>query len=144
MAILGCFAIGALVLANVGVQVYKNIVTSNSENFKLRTSLSYIATKVRQCDERGCVYITKEQGTPMLILEERGEGIDCITRIYFYKGELKELYQEKGMEYQLKDGLAVTELKEFDILQLPNNRISMTAKNKQGEKENLVISLRVN
>ena len=51
--ILGFFAISCLFLMNVGVQVYRRIVTANNDNFQLRTSLSYTATKGRQADKNG-------------------------------------------------------------------------------------------
>ena len=41
LAILCAFVIGALVLINVGVHVYKGIVENNGENFHLRASLSF-------------------------------------------------------------------------------------------------------
>ena len=38
--LLGIFAVASLFLINIGVQVYKNVVIANNDNFELRTSLS--------------------------------------------------------------------------------------------------------
>lgn len=141
LAILCSFVIGSLVLVNVGVHVYKNIVENNAENFSLRASLSYVATKVRQCDKADSISITEEEGVPILVLREELQSGTYRTMIYCYKGKLRELFQEEGMEYKLADGLEVTDLTEFQVKHLKNNRLQFVANNGE-EQENLVLSLR--
>lgn len=141
MAILCCMIIGALVLLNVGTRVYKNIVENNAENFSLRASLSYVATKVRQCDEAGQILVKEENGVPMLVLKEKLDSGNYQTMIYCYKGMLRELFQEDGMEYKLEDGLEITKLKELQVECLRDNCIHFVAVD-QEEKEELVLALR--
>ena len=70
LALLCVFIIGSLALMNVGVHVYKNIVENNAENFRLRASLSYMATKVRQYDAVDTISVQEEEGVPMLVFQE--------------------------------------------------------------------------
>lgn len=141
LAILGSFAIGSLVLANVGIRVYKNIVVNNAKNFQLRTSLSFIATKVRQYEEIGKISVLEKEGTSMLVLQEAGEPA-YHTMIYYHDGQLKELLQEEGLEYKLQDGFCVTELAGLEIQQPANNMLQFTVQNQDGETETLVMNLR--
>lgn len=141
LALLCSFVIGSLVLMNVGVHVYKNIVENNAQNFKLRASLSYVATKVRQNDGKDSVYVKEENGVPILVLTEETDGERYRTMIYCYKGALRELFQEESMEYKLEDGLEVMELSGFMVSQPSDKKLELTVENNK-EKEQLVLNLR--
>lgn len=141
LAILCSFVIGSLVLVNVGVHVYKKVVENNAENFSLRASLAYVATKVRQNDRMDSVYVTEEEGVPILVLKEELESGTYRTMIYCYKGKLRELFQEESMEYKLADGLEVTDLAKFEVSSLSGNRLQFVAGNGE-EEETLELSLR--
>ena len=141
LAIICSFVIGSLVLVNVGVHVYKNVVENNEENFSLRASLSYVATKVRQCDKADSISVIEKEGVPVLVLREELESGTYRTMIYCYKGKLRELFQEEGMEYKLEDGLEVTDLKYFQVSAVSKNRLQFVAGNGE-EEEKLVLSLR--
>lgn len=141
LALLCSFIIGSLVLVNVGVHVYKNVVENNAKNFKLRASLSYVATKVRQNDGADSISVKEENGVPILVLSEEADGEKYRTMIYCYKGALRELFQEESMEYKLEDGLEVMELSDFTVSQLAENKLQLTVEN-NGEQESLVLGLR--
>lgn len=141
LAILCSFVIGSLVLVNVGVHVYKKVVENNAENFSLRASLAYVATKVRQNDRVDNVSVMEEEGVPILVLKEELESGTYRTMIYCYKGKLRELFQEESMEYKLADGLEVTDLAKFDVSNLSGDRLQFIAGNGE-EEERLVLSLR--
>lgn len=140
LALLCIFIIGSLVLMNVGVHVYKNIVENNAENFRLRASLSYLATRVRQYDTADTVSVREEDGVPMLVFAEELEGVTYLTRIYCYNGNMMELFQEEGLEHDLNDGFEIMELDDLQIEQ-QENQILLTAMD-GGEKESLTLSLR--
>ncbi len=145
MGLLGAFAIAALVLANVGVRVYKNIVEENANNFKLRTSLSYVATKVRQADAEGKVYIDHREDTDMLVMEEVIEGVPYERLVYYYKGKLYEVFHEKGGEFYLDDeayGYTILEIEDFHMENKGQSSLQFTAVNGSGEREFLLLNLR--
>lgn len=140
LALFCIFIIGSLTLMNVGVHVYKNIVENNAENFRLRASLSYVATKVRQFDTADTVFVQEEEGVPMLVFQEELEGSIYLTKIYCHDGKMMELFQEEGLEHDLKDGFEMMELDELWIEQ-QGNKILLTAMD-DGKKESLTLSLR--
>lgn len=140
LALLCIFIIGSLILMNVGVHVYKNIVENNAQNFRLRTSLSYVASKIRQYDEAGKIYVADENGTETLCLKEELDSGSYTTMIYCYDGKLMELFHEDGLEYKLADGFDVLSLDDFKV-QLEKNRVKLVAVDGE-QADSMTISLR--
>lgn len=140
--ILLVFAISGLILIVIGLNVYKNIVLANDTNFELRTSLSYVATKIRQTDTNGRTYLDEKDGVPVLVLGEEIDGKIYETLIYHYNGYLCEFYREEDMEYELDYGLEIMEINEFSIEETEDGLLKMIAKNKAGDEDQLIISLR--
>lgn len=140
--ILGVFMITSLILTNVGVQAYKNVVLANNDNFELRTSLAYVATKVRQTDTIDSTYLEDKDGTTVLVLGEEIDGERYETLIYYYDGYLCELFREKGMEYDLSYGVQTMEIAEFVIEETDQGYLHLTARNKAGDGEEMMLSLR--
>lgn len=135
--VLGIFMIASLILANVSTQVYKNVVLANNANFELRTSLSYIATKVRQTDTIDSIYLEEKGGTTVLVLGEEIDGERFETLIYHYEGYLCELFRLAGMEYDLDFGTQMMEIEDFDIEESEKGLLHLTAENKAGDVEEL-------
>lgn len=140
LSLLCVFIIGALVMMNVGVHVYKNTIENNAENFRLRASLSYVATKVRQYDTVDSVQVQEEEGIPVLILKETLDTGIYETRIYCYEGRMMELFQEQNLEHHLEDGIEVMELEELSM-EMQGKSISLIAKDGE-QKEEITMSLR--
>ena len=141
LVIIALFAISALVLMGAGLQVYKNVVLAANENFELRTSLSYVATKVRQADKSGMVSVRDIDGTTVLALGEDLDGEYYETYIYFMDGYLYELLQPADMEPELDFGFETMEIDAFTISQ-QDGTITLTAGNSAGETESLTVTLR--
>ena len=140
--ILGAFAISSLVLANVGIQVYHNVVKSNNEDFELRTSLNYVATRVRQIDN-GTARMIKKDGIDALKLEYEGStGYVYEVYIYYYDGYLREHTCLTGDPFELDYGFEMIEISDFRIELDTGKTLKMTAKNKAGETESMVLTLR--
>lgn len=142
LIVLGVFAVSALILVNAGVTVYKNIVLNNAANFKLRTSLSYVATRIRQSDTKGSIYLTDKEGTSVLTLEEEIEGVVYETLVYFYNGNLYELYQEKGTEYEFSTGVEVMELSGMEFEMVSDGLLKATAYSSHENREEMLIHIR--
>lgn len=132
---IGVFILTSLMLVTVGIGAYKNIVLVTNDNFQLRTSLSYVATKVRQSDTSDSVNIEEKEGVPVLVLGEEIESARYETLIYHYKGYLCELYREAGMDYELSYGVPAIEIEEFRIKLTEDGYLQLTARNKAGETE---------
>ncbi len=140
--IIAFFAIAALVLLSAGTKEYESIVLAANENFELRTSLSYVATKIRQYDTSGSVSVENIDGTDVLVLREELGGDIYDTLIYYKDGSVCELMQAEGYgEPDLDFGFATMEIDSFGIRQ-NGNAITVTAGNASGESEDLTIYLR--
>lgn len=140
--ILGVFAVSCLVLMNIGIRVYMNIVVANNNNFELRTSLSYVATKVRSNDMDGYPKLEDKDGTQVLILGETLDHRIYETLIYYLDGVLYEIYQEQGNEYELDYGTEMMEIADFTITMTEDGMLKLTACNQAHEEETLILSLR--
>lgn len=140
--ILGVFAISCLVLVNIGVRVYQNIVLANDNNFELRTSLSYVATKIRQTDTIGYPYIEQKDGVDVLVLGEEIDGMVFQTLIYYSDGSLYEIFKEEMAEYELDYGQETMEVADFTFEINSHGMVLMQAKNSAGDKESLAVSIR--
>ena len=141
IVIVALFAIAALVLLSAGMQVYQKVMLASNENFELRTSLSYVATKIRQYDASGMIDVKNIDGTDVLVLSEEYDGEMYDTMIYFMDGALCELMQAKEFEPELDFGFQTLEIDSFDIAR-NGNKITLTAGNASGDVESLTIRLR--
>ena len=141
LVVICMFAVSAMVLVNVGAMIYKNITENNLETFRLRTSLSYVKTKINQFDERGRITVDKKDGNNILILSEDVEGVAYDTVVYFYEGKLLETLHEAGAEYKLSDGFTILNIEKFEIVK-DGSMIKMVATDKHGKSETMYVKLR--
>ena len=125
--LLGIFAVASLFLINIGVQVYKNVVIANNDNFELRTSLSYLATRVRQADQTGMVEIREEDGIKILVLGEENEDGEFETCLYFWDGFLYEHFMEKGGYFEPGYGMETFEVESLIMEQKASGQLYFRA-----------------
>lgn len=141
LIIVALFAIAALVLVSAGMQVYNNVVLAANENFELRTSLSYVATKINQYDAAGAVDIVECDGVKALTLLEDIEGDPFVTVIYHKNGALYEFTQYAGEELQMDSGFKVVEIDSFDMTK-NGSAITLKSGNAAGDIETLTTYLK--
>lgn len=139
---LGIFAVSALFLVNVGMQVYKNIVVANNDNFELRTSLAYVATKVRQADAMGMVKLCEKDGVEVLVLGEENEDGAFETCLYFWDGYLYEHFMEKDGYFELGYGMETFAAAEFLMEETKEGQLHIRAENRAGDMQELYLTLR--
>lgn len=138
----GLFAVCCLVLCGVGLKVYENIVLRNNDNFSLRTSLSYVAAKVRQTDAQGLTYLTEVDGVPVLALGEEIEGEIYETLIYCMDGYLMERFKAKEDPAELGYGTEIVEAGSFFFELTEDGLLHVTAESKAGEREEIILAFR--
>lgn len=143
LAVICMFGISAMMLGSVGASVYKNIAERNLNSFELRTSLSYVKTKINQYDESGKLTIEERDGIKMLILSEEVEGETFDTAVYFNKGKLYEITGVKGMKFKPDDGFAILSVDSFEIAE-DNGLVKLVTTDDDGESETLYVKLRTN
>lgn len=141
LAVICMFGISAMMLGSVGASVYKNIAERNLDSFELRTSLSYLKTKINQYDEIGKISIEEKDGIKMLILSEEVEGEIFDTTVYFYKNKLYEITGAQGMTFKPEDGFAILNVDSFEITE-ENGLVKLTTTDDDGGSETLYVKLR--
>lgn len=141
LAVICMFGISAMMLGSVGASVYKNIAERNLDSFELRTSLSYVKTKINQFDEKGKISIEERDGLKMLILSEEVDGEIFDTAVYFNKGKLYEITGAKGMKFKPEDGFSILNVDEFEI-NGKDGFVKLVATDDDGESETLYVKIR--
>lgn len=141
LAVICMFGISAMMLGSVGASVYKNIAERNLDSFELRTSLSYVKTKINQFDEKGKISIEERDGLKMLILSEEVDGEIFDTVVYFNKGKLYEITGAKGMIFKPEDGFSILNVDEFEI-NGKDGFVKLVATDDDGESETLYVKIR--
>lgn len=140
LAVICMFGISAMMLGSVGASVYRNIAERNLNSFELRTSLSYVKTKINQYDEVGRIAVEERDGVKMLLLSEEVQGEIFDTAVYFNKGKLYEITGARGMKFKPDDGFAILSVDSFDISE--NNGLIKLVTTDDGETETLYVKLR--
>ena len=140
LVVICMFGISAMMLGSVGASVYKNIAERNLNSFELRTSLSYVKTKINQYDEVGRIAVEERDGLKMLILSEEVQGEIFDTAVYFNKGKLYEITGARGMKFKPDDGFAILNVDSFDISE--DNGLIKLVTTDDGEIETLYVKLR--
>ncbi len=135
------FALCAMLLLTVGIMEYEKIAVSNLENYELRTSLSYVATKVRQSDSEGAVSIRNENGIDILSIKETIDDETYETVIYFYDGKLYEYFHEMSDDFELSNGFEVLSIENFTF-ETKDNILMLLAENSGGKQKKLYIGLK--
>jgi hypothetical protein len=96
------FAFTACVIAALlqAAMVYNNITGVLNDEFSIHTGLNYVQSRVRSGDSGGGVYVGKFDGIDALYCLEKDSDGEYTTIIYGYDGSMRELYCEKGAEFE--------------------------------------------
>ena len=123
--LIGMYAMFSLLLVLIGAGVYQRIIDAAEYNAQMRTSLTYIASKVRAGDEAGAVAVEYVDGLPVLVLGQAYEDELYCTRVYCLPdrgdkgGTLYELFSLDDGEpvdlLDLAEGARISEITAFDV-----------------------------
>ena len=145
LALFCVFAASSLLVVLIGANVYQNTVNGMDSNNSLRTSLSYINTKVRQNDNaNGIQVLQTETGTTALVLEQTlGEKV-YQTWIYTQDNSLKEVFVEKGNKVPFESGQKIMDLSELHIEQKQDNLYLVQTVDASGKKAQMLFAVNSN
>mgnify|MGYP000031294994 CR=1 FL=1 len=93
LLVFSLFAACVLMVLLTGADAYQRLVERDQTAFDRRSCTQYLATKVRQGDGQGQIWVdtfAEDEGPQCLYQEEDG----YLTRIYCYDGWLRELYAQ--------------------------------------------------
>lgn len=111
------FAAASLLLVLIGANVYRGVSARMDENDSIRTSLSYVANKVRTGDETGEIAVEDEGKIRSLVLSSRYDGDVYKTYLYWYRGWLTESFLAADQPFVPGDGEKITRLAGFSVKQ---------------------------
>lgn len=136
LLIYGIFALFSLLLVVAGARIYRNIVSVGNENTQVRSSFSYVANKVRMSTRAaGTVRLEDQAGIEVLVLETGIEGYE--TRIYYYDGALRELYQAAEQPFAPELGEKLMEVPKFHIEETETGHLVMRTMDAEGNQRRL-------
>ena len=140
ITLLGVFALAALFVAVMGAQVYQHNAEKMQANFDTRTSVLYMAEKIRQT--AGGNFVKKDlAGNDALVLIEDIEGTTYESWIYVYNNTLFEVMIEQDTKLVPGNGQAIMTLNSMSIEE-KDNLLRISIKNSQGRVESLSIGRR--
>lgn len=144
LALFCVFAASALLVVLIGAKVYQSATAAMDENFDTRTSLTYIATKIRQNDAAGAVFLTELEGAPALAIEQEIDGESYRTYIYHFDGELREIFTMSEIDALVSDGQFIMDLPGLKMEDCGGNLLRFTSVDGNGREISLNISPRCN
>ena len=90
VALFCVYTVCALTLCVIGVQIYQSTADTMRKTYDDRTSVLYVAEKIRHNDLEGCVRIDRVNGADALVLTEKKSGRDYETWLFVQDGVLYE------------------------------------------------------
>lgn len=142
-ALLLIFALIALAIVSQGAQTYGTISATMEDNYDIRTSLSYVATKIRQGDVLGAISIEETPfGVQSLVLTEQDGEDSYKTWIYFHEGAMREFYGYDDLEFQGDDGNVIVNLNSFTVSMNENNLVDITVENNNDIAQSISVATR--
>lgn len=107
------FVVLCVLIVSIGSNVYKSISDRQSNNNMARTTLSYVANKVRQASDNEKVTIEEKNGVTVIVIYNKSEASEYSTLIFYRGGYLKEATIHIGDDYNLDFGSNLVALKAF-------------------------------
>jgi hypothetical protein len=99
-----------LMVLTTGAKAYQHVRDTVENHYSEDTCINYIAMKVRHYDDdTGSVELRNVGGVPTLYMSETIGGSEYYTAIYFYEGNVMEIYAEEDFEFAPGDGFNILE-----------------------------------
>lgn len=143
------FAAAVLLVLILGAQVYENVTARSDAANDHRLALSYIGAKISHNDTLDNIYVDsfwgyqEEPDINTLYLEEDYGDISYHTMIYLADGWIRELYCQKGLQFNPQDGLKILEAQELTFYQYEDSGLLyITCMDKNGSSMSLYITPR--
>lgn len=133
LLLFGVFSVCILAVLLTGADAYRRLTGRDQAAFDRRTTLQYIATRVRQADTLDGVRVADFNGADALVFDD-GDGY--VTRVYCHNGYIMELYAEEYLDLTLEAGEPIMEAEPLDF-SMADGRLRVS----NGE-DTLILSLR--
>ena len=125
----------------LGIRAQGALAISSERSFDERTSLSYIAEKLRQNDGAGEIYVGDFNGSSAFFIESTLEGVRYVSVLYCYNGYLRELFFEKGTNFSREDGTPLIGIDEITFSEPKKGLIRIEMINENHKRTVMVMFL---
>ena len=118
LLLFGLYVLLLLLLLLFSANVYRTSVSGLEENYQLRTTLSYLTTKLRQYDASDAIHLSTVEDCTALCLTETIDEREYCTYIYLDDQKLKELFTAAGVEPKRMMGTTLSSIDTFEIQEI--------------------------
>ncbi len=136
LLVYGIFAVCILAVLLSGAKVYGRIVARDNTAYESRTSIQYIATKLRQAETPYSVDIISENGIPVLRFQDMESEVLCYSYIYCYDGYMRELYALADAGFEPDAGEKLMKASSVDI-RVEGDMLTVTITGEDGRNRQL-------
>lgn len=140
LLVFGVFSLCLLLVLLTGADVYGKLVDRGQGDYTRRTAVQYLATRIRQADQRA-VTVEDFAGEDALVFREEIEGKAYLTRVYCHEGWLWELFTAEGGQFSPEDGQKLLEAEGL-ALSMEKGLLSVSIRFSDGTAEQLSLYLR--
>ena len=142
LVLLFVFAVSALVVTLFAANVYQQTVEDSSRSSTARTSLAYVTGKIHGGDTGGNIELTEFDGCRSIRITDTISGEKYETYIYFYKGEIKELFVKSPKGFTAESGTGILKVKDFSIEQKRDNLLLLTCTDDSNRTASSAVAIR--
>lgn len=147
LVLFAVFVVAIIAVLALGAVSYKGLVSRENKRYNQRIITSYVVAKVRGNDVKGGVKVggfadpEKEDDVETLHLYREVEGERVDTRIYYYKGQIYELYTLEGLEMNPEAGNPLLEAKGLKF-EKKDGLLTITSVSAEGIEDKTTVALR--
>jgi len=139
-ALFAVFALTAVLVLLMGARVYKSALSNMDTNYTARTSLTYVAEKIRQNDSGGEIAVRELDGLAALTLPAVYNNEEYVTYIYEYDGALRELFVRADSAFSPDAGASILETDNFSIRQVSDTLFYLSVTDSKGVTEDMYVT----
>ncbi len=142
-ALFGLFVLLSLLIVVIGVDGYRGVVNASDRVGELRTTLGYVAGKLRSDAASDGIRFEEVEGVQAMVLTERYEDRTFDTYIYHMDGALYELSLIAGYaDFFPEDGWRLSTVADFSAELEQDNLINLKVTTADGHTQTMHVAMR--
>lgn len=131
------FAFSGAALLILATHFYQSTVARSEENDSARVAVAYVREVLHQNDAADEICVSEFERTRCIKIRQEEE---YVLYLYYYDGELKELYTKDGAEVTPENGQKIMELQSFSIEEIAPDVLEVECEDLLGNSQQVLIS----
>lgn len=127
MLIFALFTFFALILIVTSIKSYRTVSATSDENNQLRSTITYISSKLRSADDGSVITVENIDDVQVLSIEYTLEGEKYKNYLYVVDGEMEEQLLDAKDRINLSDGNYITKIHSVDVEKVSDGLLKITA-----------------